>query len=134
MAYTTLISAIELAEHLDDPDWLIVDCRFSLTDTERGRRDYEEAHIPGALYAHLDEDLSGPVRTGQTGRHPLPDAEAFARQLGEWGVSDGIQVVAYDDYIACGGEAKAKEAGKWRLEGKDYIVQEGDVMHFRFNV
>lgn len=44
------------------------------------------------------------------------------------------EVVAYDDYIACGGEAKAKEAGKWRLEGKDYIVQEGDVMHFRFNV
>jgi len=97
VAYTTLISAVELAEHLDDPDWLIVDCRFSLTDTERGRRDYEEAHIPGALYAHLDEDLSGPVRAGQTGRHPLPDAEAFARQLGEWGVSDGIQVVAYDD-------------------------------------
>lgn len=44
------------------------------------------------------------------------------------------EVVAYADYIACGGEAKAKEAGKWRLEGKEYIVQEGDVMHFRFNV
>ncbi len=44
------------------------------------------------------------------------------------------EVVAYDDYIACQGEAGAKEAGKWRLEGKDYIVKEGDVMHFRFNV
>ena len=44
------------------------------------------------------------------------------------------EVIAYADYIACGGESGAREAGKWRLEGKDYIVQEGDVMHFRFNV
>ncbi len=44
------------------------------------------------------------------------------------------EVIGYDDYIACGGEAKAKEAGKMRLEGKEYIVQDGDVMHFRFNV
>lgn len=44
------------------------------------------------------------------------------------------EVIAYDDFIACGGEQKAKEAGKWRLEGKDYIVQDGDVVHFRFNV
>jgi len=44
------------------------------------------------------------------------------------------EVIAYADYIAHGGEAGAREAGKWRLEGKDYIVQEGDVMHFRFNV
>lgn len=44
------------------------------------------------------------------------------------------EVIAYDDYIAGNGEAGAKEAGKWRLEGKEYIVQDGDVMHFRFNV
>jgi ribosome-binding ATPase len=44
------------------------------------------------------------------------------------------EVIAYDDYIACKGEQRAKEAGKLRLEGKEYIVQEGDVMHFRFNV
>jgi len=44
------------------------------------------------------------------------------------------EVIAYEDYIACKGEAGAKEAGKWRLEGKEYIVQEADVMHFRFNV
>jgi GTP-binding protein YchF len=43
------------------------------------------------------------------------------------------EVIAFDDYVACGGEAKAKEAGKWRLEGKDYAVQDGDVMLFRFN-
>jgi len=44
------------------------------------------------------------------------------------------EVVSYDDFVSCGGEQKAKEAGKWRLEGKDYITQDGDVMHFRFNV
>ncbi|VAV94363.1 GTP-binding and nucleic acid-binding protein YchF, partial [hydrothermal vent metagenome] len=44
------------------------------------------------------------------------------------------EVIAYDDFVANGGEAGAKEAGRWRLEGKDYIVQEGDVVHFRFNV
>ena len=44
------------------------------------------------------------------------------------------EVISYEDYIECGGENKAKEAGKMRLEGKEYIVQDGDVMHFRFNV
>ncbi len=44
------------------------------------------------------------------------------------------EVIAYDDYIACKGEAGAKEAGKLRLEGKEYLVREGDLMHFRFNV
>jgi ribosome-binding ATPase len=44
------------------------------------------------------------------------------------------ETVAYDDFIACGGEARAREAGKLRLEGKDYVVKDGDVMHFRFNV
>ncbi len=44
------------------------------------------------------------------------------------------EVIAYEDFVACGGEAKAKESGKMRLEGKDYVVADGDVMHFRFNV
>ncbi|HHH36867.1 MAG TPA: redox-regulated ATPase YchF [Gammaproteobacteria bacterium] len=44
------------------------------------------------------------------------------------------EVVAYEDFIACGGEQGAREAGKWRLEGRDYVVQDGDVIHFRFNV
>jgi thiosulfate/3-mercaptopyruvate sulfurtransferase len=97
MAYTTLIDAHELARHLTDPDWAIVDCRFSLDQPERGRRDYEQAHIPGAVYAHLDADLSGPVVPGKTGRHPLPDVDTFARTLSRWGIGDGVQVVAYDD-------------------------------------
>ena len=44
------------------------------------------------------------------------------------------ECIAYDDFIQYNGENGAKEAGKWRLEGKTYIVQDGDVLHFRFNV
>jgi ribosome-binding ATPase len=44
------------------------------------------------------------------------------------------EVIGYDDYVACGGEQGAKDAGKWRLEGKEYQVQDGDVILFRFNV
>ncbi len=97
MAFTTLISTAELAEHLDDPNWAIIDCRFALSDTEKGRMAYLESHIPGALYAHLDEDLSGPIIPGETGRHPLPDVSAFAQTLSVWGIDAETQVVAYDD-------------------------------------
>jgi thiosulfate/3-mercaptopyruvate sulfurtransferase len=96
MAYTTLIDTETLASHLDDPDWVIVDCRFTLSDTEAGRRAYAAGHLPGARYAHLDEDLSGP-RTGRNGRHPLPDPAEFARTLGRWGIDGNKQVVVYDD-------------------------------------
>ncbi len=44
------------------------------------------------------------------------------------------EVIAYEDYVACGGEQGAKDAGKWRLEGKDYVICDGDVVLFRFNV
>ncbi len=97
MPYTTLISTSDLASHLDDPYWAVVDCRFSLADTEKGRRDYLQAHIPAAVYAHLDEDLSSPVIHGVTGRHPLPFAGAIVQALSSWGIGPGIQVVAYDD-------------------------------------
>ncbi len=95
MAYATLISMAELSQHLADPDWAVVDCRFSLTGAERGKRDYEQAHIAGAVYAHLDEDLCGPVRPGKTGRHPLPEVEAFVQTLSKWGIDATAQVV-YD--------------------------------------
>jgi len=97
MPYTTLLTPSELAHHLADPDWVVVDCRFSLNDTERGRRDYQQAHIPGAVYAHLNEDLSGPIIPGKSGRHPLPDRDVLAQTLSRWGISPGVQVVAYDD-------------------------------------
>jgi thiosulfate/3-mercaptopyruvate sulfurtransferase len=97
MYINTIVSTEDLAQHLDDPRWIVFDCRFTLTDTEAGRRVYAAGHIPGARYAHLDEDLSGPVIPGQTGRHPLPDPEVLARKLYEWGVGVNRQVVVYDD-------------------------------------
>lgn len=96
--YTTLIDTATLAEHVDDPNWAIVDCRFSLQDTELGRRVYREAHIPGAVYAHLDEDLSGTIVPGETGRHPLPAVDALAATLSAWGIDETVQVVVYDDW------------------------------------
>ncbi|HEY8508215.1 MAG TPA: sulfurtransferase [Steroidobacteraceae bacterium] len=93
--YTTLIEAAPLAAMLQDPDVVILDCRFDLMRPEWGRQAYEAGHIPGALYAHLDEDLSGTV-TPQTGRHPLPSRERFAETLGRWGIDSRVQVVAYD--------------------------------------
>jgi len=96
MSHTTVVSTGILAEHLSDPNWVIVDCRFTLTDTEAGRRAYAAGHLPGARYAHLDQDLSAP-KTGSNGRHPLPDPAVFAQTLGRWGIDAGKQVVVYDD-------------------------------------
>ncbi|MFN8516399.1 MAG: sulfurtransferase [Thermomicrobiales bacterium] len=97
MAYGTLISVEELNEHLQDADWVVVDCKFNLADHEQGRKDYVQEHIPGAVYAHLDEDLSGPIVKGVTGRHPLPSVERAAEVFSRLGIADGVQVVAYDD-------------------------------------
>lgn len=97
MDYKTLISPADLNSNLNNPNWVIVDCRFWLDDTEKGRRDYQTDHIPGAIYAHLDEDLSAPVVPGESGRHPLPPVEEFAERLGSWGIDAEVQVVAYDD-------------------------------------
>jgi len=94
--YSTLVDTDTLANHLDDPAWVIIDCRFALTDPGAGRRAYAAGHIPGARYAHLDEDLSGPV-TPASGRHPLPDPQRLAERFGAWGIAPGRQVAAYDD-------------------------------------
>jgi len=96
MSFTTLVSTEELGKHLDDPEWVIFDCRFTLTDPDAGKAAYEQNHIPGARYAHLDDDLAAPVGAN-TGRHPLPDPELLAEKLGKWGVDNNKQVVVYDD-------------------------------------
>jgi thiosulfate/3-mercaptopyruvate sulfurtransferase len=93
--YTTLISAHELASRSSDPQWLVVDCRFDLAKPDSGEAAYRAGHIPGAVYAHLDRDLSDPI-TPSSGRHPLPNPARFARTLGDWGVTRETQVVAYD--------------------------------------
>lgn len=93
--YTTLIPVATLASHLDAADWLIVDCRFDLAQPAAGETAYRAGHIPGAVYAHLDRDLSSPI-TPASGRHPLPDPERLAATLSRWGVSPATQVIAYD--------------------------------------
>ena len=96
MAYRTLVAVGELAQHLNVADWRIVDCRFDLAQPERGESAFRAGHLPGAVYAHLDRDLSG-ARTAQDGRHPLPEPKRLAERLGAWGIGPGVQVVAYDD-------------------------------------
>jgi thiosulfate/3-mercaptopyruvate sulfurtransferase len=95
MSFRTLISTSALASRLEDPSYVVVDCRFKLDDVSWGERAYRGAHVPGAVYAHLDRDLSGP-RTGRNGRHPLPDPRVLADTLGGFGIASGVQVVAYD--------------------------------------
>jgi len=94
--WKTLIPPHALADQIGNPDWLIVDTRFDLTAPAAGPAAYAAAHIPGAHYAHLDEDLAGPIRPG-TGRHPLPDPAVLAAKLGAWGLGEAVQLVAYDD-------------------------------------
>ena len=96
-SFTTLVTPDELLARLDDPDWMVLDCRFSLADAGHGRREYEKAHVPGALHADLEEDLSGPIVPNVTGRHPLPEVADFERTLGAWGIDERVQVVVYDD-------------------------------------
>ena len=96
MSHQTIIDVDTLALHLNDPDWLVVDCRFELGDPAAGALGFARAHIPGAVYAHLDTDLSAP-RTPWSGRHPLPDVAALAAAFGRLGIGAGIQVVACDD-------------------------------------
>lgn len=98
MPYNTLIATSELATQLDNPNWAIIDCRFSFDDTELGNQEYLQAHIPSAQYAHLDNHLSAPIIPGKTGRHPLPAVEDLTERLSDWGIDDDVQVVAYDDF------------------------------------
>ena len=95
MTLTTLISTTELAGRAGDPALAIIDCRFMLDDVAWGRRQYEAGHIPGAVYAHIDDDLSGP-KTGTNGRHPLPSPDALRATLSRLGIDASVQVVAYD--------------------------------------
>jgi thiosulfate/3-mercaptopyruvate sulfurtransferase len=98
--YTTLIEPEELAAPLSrnaaaDSNWTVLDCRFDLPRPDWGASAYAAGHVPNALYAHLDRDLSGPITAG-SGRHPLPSLERLAETFGRWGIDDEVQVVAYD--------------------------------------
>jgi len=94
----TLIDPNELAKQQKTGKKLFIfDCRSSLMDEEAGQRAYNEGHIPGAQYAHLSRDLSGPIKPGVTGRHPLPNKDEFVKTLETWGVTNDSTVVSYDD-------------------------------------
>ena len=96
MSHQTIIDVDTLALHLSDPAWLVVDCRFELGDPAAGALAFARSHIPGAIYAHLENDLSAP-RTPWSGRHPLPDVATLAATFGRLAIGAGIQVVACDD-------------------------------------
>jgi thiosulfate/3-mercaptopyruvate sulfurtransferase len=92
---TSLVQAAQLAPRLSDPSWAVIDCRFDLSRPGWGREAHAASHIPGALYADLDQDLAGPVLPA-SGRHPLPAATALAETFGHLGIDDSVQVIAYD--------------------------------------
>jgi thiosulfate/3-mercaptopyruvate sulfurtransferase len=98
MGWTTLVPPETLAVALDRPDLVIVDCRFSSSSPGAGEFAHAHSHLPGAVYAHLERDLSDMGRRGQgDGRHPWPDAATFTAKLGHWGILPHHQIVAYDD-------------------------------------
>ncbi|MEO1260596.1 MAG: sulfurtransferase [Bacteroidota bacterium] len=94
--HATIIAAQELLGLLGKKDVAIIDCRFTLADLNQGRKDYGVSHIPGAHYAHLDDDLSGEIIPGKTGRHPFPEINKFVKKCGAWGIDGNTQVVVYD--------------------------------------
>lgn len=97
MPLAQLINAQQLAERLQQPSLVILDCRFALDDPDYGQRSYAQAHVPGARFVDLEKDLSGPVITGQTGRHPLPEPRQLLARFQALGLNEESQVVLYDD-------------------------------------
>lgn len=110
MSFRTLVDVVTLAAHRDDPDWIVLDCRFDLTDGNAGWQAWGAGHIPGAHYAHLETDLSDMGRSGR-GRHPLPDPAVLSAILGRYGIDPRHQVVCYDD----AGGALAAARAWWLL-------------------
>ena len=92
---TTLASVADVQSLPDNH--CIVDCRFSLFEPSLGAEQYKESHIPGAVYAHLDDDLSGDIIYHRSGRHPLPERGRFTQTVRRWGIGNNTQVIAYDD-------------------------------------
>lgn len=97
MPLAQLITPAALQARLQQPTLVLLDCRFALDDPAYGLRSYEQGHIPGALFADLENDLSGPVQRGVTGRHPLPAPDRLLQRLRAWGINHDSEVVLYDD-------------------------------------
>lgn len=97
MSLAQLLSPAQLAERLNQPVLIVLDCRFALEDPAYGARVYAEGHIPGARFIDLEHDLSAPVQRGITGRHPLPDPQQLLERLRALGISQHSEIVLYDD-------------------------------------
>ena len=122
---TTLVSTAELGAN---PQWRVFDCRHDLANPALGEQQYREAHIPGALFAHLDRDLSAP-KTGRNGRHPLPDPDDFVKWVGRSGLAPTDQVVCYD---AANGAMAARLWWMLRWIGHDQVaVLDGGIAKWR---
>lgn len=113
MKYETIIDRDAASSHYDDPDWVFVDCRFDIREPDRGEREYVQAHISKAVYAHLDRELSGPIETGRTGRHPLPARTEVVRTLSRLGINAAKQVVVYDESTGAMAAARLWWLLKW---------------------
>lgn len=112
------MTARDLLDRLTDPQVAVFDCRFLLEAPDSGRQEYLQAHIPGATYVHLDEDLSA-ARTGRNGRHPLPEPSAIVSRFGRLGISNDNDVVVYDS--AGGGLAASRLWWMLRYLGHDRV-------------
>lgn len=117
--FSDVVSSAELAPRLGTAQLCLVDCRASLQDPFAGRAAYEQSHLPGATFADLLEDLSGPIVPGRTGRHPLPAVDTFVDKLRGWGLNRTSQVVAYDD---AGGAFAARLWWMLRWVGHDAVA------------
>ncbi|MBF0287852.1 MAG: sulfurtransferase [SAR324 cluster bacterium] len=143
--HTTIISADQLSHNLQHPDWVIIDCRYSLQDPEYGQNQYSQSHIPNAVFANMNTDLSASVIAGKTGRHPLPEIDALVQTFSKWGIDKTTQVVVYDDTIGAfaarlwwllrwlGHEQTAVLDGGWKhwLQKSLAVNQEIRTSHFR---
>jgi len=94
--FRTLVDVATLSREINNPDWLVIDVRHQLADPAAGEKAYAEGHLPGAVFLHLDRDLSGPMN-GANGRHPLPDPAALGELFSRLGICDRTQVVVVDD-------------------------------------
>ena len=121
-----LITTEELAQHVDDPGWVVFDTRHDLMDAEKGRRAYAAGHVPGAYFLHVDDDLAGP-KTGSNGRHPLPDLGEFAAKINAMQRISRVPLIASADL----------EPGLGRLEGglfSHYLLDAGSATVFPSNM
>jgi len=94
-SHDSLVDADTLRRNAGNPSWCVIDCRHDLLRPQAGEQSYMESHILGAVFAHLDRDLSG-LKTPGSGRHPLPDPDLLAERFRSWGIDPDTQIVAYD--------------------------------------